>query len=154
MEKKPQPSYVEFRNRQIIKQIQNLKKQEKEFLKEEENVQKKKHEKYREYTMKNNNNINELRKEIYGEEMANTKTMGMYSRGGNNIIGNKNNNINEREENYDYNNYIKNYNEEVKSVSNKDAKPISVKDGIKHFFIFILMIRIKDKFCFNYILCN
>ena len=71
IEKRQPPSYVEYRNRQIIKKIQSLKKQEKIFLNEEENITKKKHEKYRDYTIKNNNNINEIREELYGENPNN-----------------------------------------------------------------------------------
>ena len=54
MEKRTPPSYVDFRNRQIIKKIQSLKKQEKEFQSEEEKSSKKKHEKYKEYSDKVN----------------------------------------------------------------------------------------------------
>ncbi len=124
IEKKPQQTYVEFRNRQIVKQIQNLKKQEKEFLKEEEAQSKKKHEKYREYTIKHNNNINELRKDIYGEDylnqLSNNKSVVSNSKAAN-AVGNAN--YNDREEVYNNNQ------EENKSVSNRDAKANSVKDG-------------------------
>ena len=112
-----------------------MKKQEKDFLKEEEAQSKKKHEKYREYTIKHNNNINELRKEIYGEDYANQLSNSkavLNSRGGNNQ--NNQANHNEREEglniNYNYNNA-----EEVKSVSNKEAKAYSVKEGIIYYSI-------------------
>lgn len=139
IEKKPQQTYVEFRNRQIIKQIQNLKKQEKDFLKEEEAQSKKKHEKYREYTIKHNNNINELRKEIYGEDYANqlsnNKSVVLNSRGGNSR--NPNGNYNEREDGLNNNLYQNSNNnwEEVKSVSNREAKSYSVKEGINIFII-------------------
>ena len=127
IEKKPQQTYVEFRNRQIIKQIQNLKKQEKEFIKEEEVQSKKKHEKYREYTIKNNNNINELRKEIYGEDyvnqLSNNKGVVLNSRG-----FNANSNLNQDEREEVFNNNNKNP-EEAKSVSNREAKAYSVKGG-------------------------
>lgn len=128
IEKKPQQTYVEFRNRQIIKQIQNLKKQEKEFLKEEESQSKKKHEKYREYTIKHNNNINELRKEVYGEDyinqLSNNKSVMLNSRAGNSA-GNLN--YNEREDVF---NNVNNNPEEAKSVSNREAKAYLVKEGI------------------------
>lgn len=100
-----------------------MKKQEKEFLKEEENNQKKKHEKYRDYTIKHNNNINELRKEIYGEDYMNNKNIALpKSRGANSQSGNSVNM--DRKENV-YENNI----EDANSVSNKEAKAYSVKEG-------------------------
>jgi hypothetical protein len=106
-----------------------LKKQEKDFLKEEETQSKKKHEKYREFTIKHNNNIHELRKDIYGEDYVNqlSNKSVVFNSTGNNAVGN--NTKNEREEIYNYNA------EEVKSVSNKEGKSYSIIDG-KLTFIF------------------
>lgn len=131
IEKKPQLSYFEFRNKQIIKQIENLKKQEKDFLKEEENNQKKKIEKYREFTIKNNNNINELRKETYGEDFMNQVNNNNKSAAfsGNNNAENIEKKINEEKDGKQANDYVINDpNANYKYINAEEAKITNIEN--------------------------
>ena len=67
-QRKKEVNLVEKRNKAIIRKIEGLKRLERVLINEGENNNKKFEENVREIAMKTNNNINSLRKELYGIE--------------------------------------------------------------------------------------
>lgn len=144
------PNYVEMKNKEIVKKIQNLKKLERTLIQDEEIHLKTKQKKIKEKFDKQNTNINEIRKELYGinNENLNSKstnnmlnTASGFAKGGGNDKIEGTNYLKLNSEYHDLNmppivnKNMKEEEEVLKVAHNKDQSNIASKDNDKNFIL-------------------